>query len=352
MAGELGADGVGLVSGKLDGQIRGALGRGEQVILLLNRRGYSNFIYCPQCKHSLKCKHCDVTLTFHKGERKGGPGGFDSGHDSRGTAICHHCFSQTLVPKVCPLCEARMVMTGIGTQRLEEQLAVLFPEARCARIDADSMRGRDYYGVLDDFAAGRVDILAGTQMLAKGLHFPNVTLVGIISADTALMLPDFRSNERTFQLISQVAGRAGRGDKPGRVIVQTLFKNSFAVRSAAEYDFEGFVEKELVHREQCGLPPFGRMGVIHLRDEKWDRLERACEMMKQRVEAAAAVKGISVRGPMPAVISRMAGRHRMQIVVRAETTNLLNGFFRAVRNQPPLKPAVTVTYDIDPFSLL
>ncbi|MHC4125076.1 MAG: replication restart helicase PriA [Planctomycetota bacterium] len=210
-----------LISEALENQLRETLEKKQQAILLLNRRGYSNFVFCPSCKHTLHCRNCDVSLTFHKSRPpRNEPITTVTGkHLNYGYALCHYCGSQTLVPEICPLCSKRMTMIGLGSQKLEEELAGKFPKARIARVDSDSMQGKDYYRLLRQFGRGEIDILAGTQILAKGLHFPNVTLVGIISADTCLYLPDFRANERTFQLICQVAGRAGRSEKKGAVFV-------------------------------------------------------------------------------------------------------------------------------------
>ena len=215
--------GINLVSEPLTERLKEVLAKNEQAILLLNRRGYSNFVFCPSCKHTLHCRNCDVTLTFHKSKKlRGGRMQTVTGkHINYGYAMCHYCLAQTLVPEKCPLCGKGMAMIGLGSQRLEEELAKKFPQARASRIDSDSMASRDYYRFLRDFGEGQIDILAGTQMLAKGLHFPNVTLVGIISADTSLYLPDFRANERTFQLISHVAGRAGRSAKKGVCLLYT-----------------------------------------------------------------------------------------------------------------------------------
>ena len=217
-------NGLNLISEPLAEHLKETIAKNEQTILLLNRRGYSNFVFCPSCKHTLHCRNCDVTLTFHKSKNAGGNRmrTVTGKHINYGYAVCHYCLAQTLVPEKCPLCGKGMAMIGFGSQRLEEELAKKFPQARVSRIDSDSMASRDYYRLLKDFSEGRIDILAGTQMLAKGLHFPNVTLVGVISADTCLYLPDFRANERTFQLISHVAGRAGRSVKKGMVFVQTF----------------------------------------------------------------------------------------------------------------------------------
>ncbi|MHC4310789.1 MAG: replication restart helicase PriA, partial [Planctomycetota bacterium] len=267
-AGQVTQKGINLISEPLAKCLQETLAKKEQAILLLNRRGYSNFVFCPSCKHTLHCRNCDVTLTFHKSKagRHERMKTVTGKHINYGYAICHYCLAQTLVPEKCPLCGKLMAMIGLGSQRLEEELANKFPTARVLRIDSDSMASRDYYRLLRDFGEGRIDILAGTQMLAKGLHFPNVTLVGIISADTSLYLPDFRANERTFQLISQVAGRAGRSEKKGVVFVQTFLPNQPAIQFAVGRDFEGFVKEELKHRKACNLPPFWRLAVIVMRD--------------------------------------------------------------------------------------
>ncbi len=348
--------GISLISEPLAGQLTETLARKEQAILLLNRRGYSNFVFCPSCKHTLHCRNCDVTLTFHKSKqpRYTRMKTVTGEHINYGYAICHYCLAQTLVPEKCPLCGKGFAMIGLGSQRLEEEVAAKFPGARVCRVDSDSMASKDYYRVLNDFGEGRIDILAGTQMLAKGLHFPNVTLVGIISADTCLYLPDFRANERTFQLISQVAGRAGRSEKKGTVFVQTFLPNQPAIRFAIAGDFEGFVKEELKHRQACNLPPFWRLALIVLRDMKFDRLEAACRQMRQRIDTIIGREGLeaTVRGPMPAVISRIQRFHRMQIIIQAPEAAAIQRLFAGLRAQPPIRPAVKIAIDIDPVNLL
>jgi len=242
--GQAESHGVNLISSELLTALVQTLRNREQAILLLNRRGYSNFIYCPSCKYTLKCKNCDVTLTFHRPEKPQQPTELKNKLKG-GFAMCHYCLSQTLVPRNCPLCGKGVTMFGLGSQRLEDELKTKLPDARVVRVDSDSMQHHDYYRLLTDFDAGRIDILAGTQILAKGLHFPNVTLVGIISADTSLQLPDFRANERTYQLICQVAGRAGRSIKGGRVYIQTFLPNQPAIKFAVNDDFDGFIKEEL-----------------------------------------------------------------------------------------------------------
>jgi primosomal protein N' (replication factor Y) len=348
--------GINLISEPLAKHLKQILAKKEQAILLLNRRGYSNFVFCPSCKHTLHCRNCDVTLTFHKSKapRYKRMRTVTGEHINYGYAICHYCLAQTLVPEKCPLCGKRFAMIGLGSQRLEEELAKKFPEARISRIDSDSMASKDYYRLLQDFGEGKIDILAGTQMLAKGLHFPNVTLVGIISADTCLYLPDFRANERTFQLISQVAGRAGRSEKKGTVFVQTFLANQPAIRFAVAGDFDGFVREELKHRRACNLPPFWRLAVVVLRDMKFDKLEAACRKMRQRIDRIIEREAleVTVHGPMPAVISRIQRFHRMQIIIQAPKATTIHRLFSRLRAEPPIRPAVKVAIDIDPINLL
>ncbi|MFZ2145920.1 MAG: primosomal protein N' [Sedimentisphaerales bacterium] len=348
--------GVSLISEPLAERLKETLAKKEQAILLLNRRGYSNFIFCPSCKHTLHCRNCDVTLTFHKSNvsRHERMRTVTGKHINYGYAVCHYCLAQTLVPEKCPLCGGGFAMIGLGSQRLEEELAKKFPLARVSRIDSDSMASRDYYRLLKDFNEGRIDILAGTQMLAKGLHFPNVTLVGIISADTSLYLPDFRANERTFQLISQVAGRAGRSVKKGVVFVQTFLPNQPAIQFAVGGNFDGFVKEELKHRKACNLPPFWRLAVIVMRDVNFDRLETACAQMRQRIDRIIEREGLkaTVRGPMPAVISRIQRFHRMQIIIQAPQAATIQQLFAGLRAAGPIRPTVKVAIDIDPVNLL
>jgi len=348
--------GVTLISEPLAERLKDVLCRGEQAILLLNRRGYSNFVFCPSCKYVLRCRNCDVTLTFHKkaGQLKSRMQTITGEHIDYGYALCHYCGARTLVPRKCPLCGSGMAMIGLGSQRLEQELARKFPAVRIARVDSDSMRGRDYYRVLSDFGLGRIDVLAGTQMLAKGLHFPNVTLVGIISADTCLYLPDFRANERTFQLISQVAGRAGRSDKKGTVFVQTFLGNQPAIQYAVNGDFDGFVADELGHRSACNLPPYRRLARIVMRDRDYNKLEAAAAAVRSSIDAFVSSRAgeVQVRGPMPAVISRIQRFHRLQIIVQAPDADVIQDIFSRLRATGALRAGVRTAIDIDPVNLL
>ncbi|MBP8305236.1 MAG: primosomal protein N', partial [Phycisphaerae bacterium] len=345
-----------LISRALAEALQAALDRREQAILLLNRRGYSHFVFCPSCKHTLRCRNCDVTLTFHRSRtlRADRLPTVAGRHIEGGWAVCHYCLAQTLVPRDCPLCGTHMALIGLGSQRLEEEITSRFPAARVARVDSDSMAAEDYHTVLGDFAQGRIDVLAGTQMLAKGLHFPNVTVVGIVAADTSLYVPDFRANERTFQLICQVAGRAGRSMKPGRVFVQTFLPDQPAIRFALANDYEGFVQEETRHRQACNLPPFWRLTLMTLRGPSHERLQTAAQRWRERIDLTAAAHALTVkvRGPMPAAISRIQRDHRVQIVVQTPDSKTMQRLLAAMRAQVPIRPAVQVALDVDPVDLL
>lgn len=353
-------NGMNLISEPLDEHLRQTLERKEQAILLLNRRGYSSFVFCPSCKHTLNCRNCDVSLTFHKSPSlsKRRPDSqiptITGKHMSYGSAICHYCGAKTLVHRKCPLCGKGMTMIGLGAQRLEEELAKKFPHARTTRVDTDAMQGKNYYQLLKNFGQGKIDILAGTQMLAKGLHFPNVTLVGIINADTSLYLPDFRANERTFQLICQVAGRAGRSEKKGTVFIQTFLPDQPAIQFALKRDFHGFVEAELKHRKTCNLPPFWRLAAIVMRDTNFDKLQAASQAMHERITFFVKTNNLDaiVRGPMPPVISRIQRFHRTQIIIQAPDAAVILKLFNLLRAAGSIKPAVKVVIDIDPVNLL
>jgi primosomal protein N' (replication factor Y) len=344
-----------LLSPALEEALHKVLERGEQAILLLNRRGYSHFIYCPSCRHTLHCRNCDVTLTYHKRPARAETAETVLGrHIPGGIAICHYCLAKTLVPKACPLCGQAMTMIGLGAQRLEEEVQQKLPQARLRRIDSDAMAGKDYYGLLEDFAAGRIDILVGTQMLAKGLHFPNVTLVGIVSADTALSLPDFRANERTFQLICQAAGRAGRSEKGGRVVIQTFLAGQPAIEFACRYDWEGFVQEEMKHRQACHLPPAWRMAMVLMRDTRYERLTAAAKAVNARIEQIIEKDKMPIllRGPMEAPISRIGGQHRMHLIVQAPQPQAIQALFARFRASAPIRPSIQIQIDVDPVFVM
>lgn len=311
---------------------------GEQTILFLNRRGFSTAVLCQQCGHVCKCPNCSLSLTLHR---------------SDGFMACHLCGHRAKPPSRCPECRDPTVShSGIGTQRVEESVRRLFPSARIARMDADSMTRRgSYQDVLGKFGARRIDILVGTQMIAKGLDFPNVTLVGIINADTGLHAPDFRAGERTFQLLTQVAGRAGRGEREGEVIVQTFSPASPAIQHARHHDYAGFFEQEISFRETFLHPPFTRMLLVQLRGVSSEKTARAAALVSKVLRSAAS-PGIIVSEAAPAPLERSHGQYRHQVVLKGISGSRLGDLVRTTMGSLRLPEGVILTLDIDPYSML
>ncbi len=276
---------IGCLSQPLREAMQVSLAAGGQVILLLNRRGFHTFALCPRCGEVVKCHACDVAMTYHK---------------KRHILICHTCDAERPCPPACPRCRApKLYYGGIGTERLEREIQTAFPDVASRRMDSDTMRGSgSHERVLRAFQAGEVRILLGTQMIAKGLDFPNVTLVGVVSADTALHLPDFRAAERTFQLMAQVAGRTGRGDRPGRVIVQTFSPEHPAIQLAARHDFVGFAEIELPVRKSFGVPPYGRLVRVIARGSNEASVRAYMDELADAF-GAAADPSVRILGPAP-----------------------------------------------------
>jgi primosomal protein N' (replication factor Y) len=356
--------GIHLISQRLEHLLRVTLQKGQQAILLLNRRGYSNFVYCASCQNPVQCKYCDTTMTYHR--TAGAPVGSASIAKSihTGQLQCHYCLAVAPLPPKCPQCGKLLTLFGLGTQRVEEELSKKFDGLRYARVDSDSMRSaRDYEALLSRFARGDLQVMLGTQMIAKGLDYPNVTLVGVISGDTALALPDFRAAERTFQLITQVAGRAGRGDNPGRVILQTFLPEDPTIQAAIKQDFTHFAKTELQHRKEVGLPPFTRMVRIIIRDQDQQKLhERTAELGAKVIESvglasasgtcAQATPPIQVKGPMPCAINRIAGYYRNQIILTSPRPELLQRTIALLREQGHLATSDRIAVDVDPVSLL
>jgi primosomal protein N' (replication factor Y) len=347
--------GVNLLSQRLEYLLGNTVAQGQQAILLLNRRGYSNYIHCPSCQYLMTCKYCDKTMTYHRsaGEHELTARSVASAHS--GQLHCHYCLAVNPLPTACPKCGKHLSLFGLGTQRVEEELQKKFPNVTFARVDSDTMRsGTDYEVLLDRFGRKEIQVLLGTQMIAKGLDYPNVTLVGVISADTALALPDFRAAERTFQLITQVAGRAGRGDIPGRVIVQTFLPDDPAIALAIKQDYIGFAEQELPTRKELDFPPFGRMVRIVLRDEDAERLQQMSEeLAAQFAQAIAAEKApVKMRGATPCAVGRIAGYFRYQILLQAKTPGPLQRVLAVVREGGHLKKAERIAVDVDPVALL
>lgn len=332
----------GAVSRQLHQAIDQAIKDDGQVILLLNRRGYSTHIQCPACGYVAKCPDCDLPLTHHKEGDK---------------VICHYCDFEQLAPAVCPDCRFDGIRySGLGTQRLEAEIASRFPGVPVLRMDSDTMQKHgSHEEALDKFRAGEVRILVGTQMIAKGLDFPNVTLVGVVNADTALHFPDFRAAERTFQLVTQVAGRTGRGDKGGRVLVQTFSPEHFAIAAAVRHDYHAFAAAELPIRGEHGYPPYAGMIRLIVRGEQEKLTEQfagqAVEMLRAAVEAAAPLE-CRLLGPAPCPIAKLRGKYRFHALLSSPAQEELRVAVRGTI--PKLEPPEEVQWviDVDPVDLL
>jgi primosomal protein N' (replication factor Y) len=280
--------------------------RKEQAIVLLNRRGYSSFALCRTCGEAIKCINCDVTLTYHR---------FNS------SLVCHYCNYMRPAPKTCPHCDGQYIQyVGEGTEQIEAKLKEMFPDMTIARVDRDTTRKRgSLEHLLMEFSAGTIDLLVGTQILAKGHDFHNVTLVGVISVDVGLSLPDFRAAERTFQLLTQVAGRAGRGNLPGRVIIQTYHPEHYALQCAKEQDYEEFYHREIMFRRSMHYPPFTALININVHDKEFDKANAAAMDLAKELREFARDASLRVLGPAPAPISRIKGDHRFQILIKARS---------------------------------
>ncbi|MGD0767695.1 MAG: primosomal protein N' [Tepidisphaeraceae bacterium] len=347
--------GVHLISQRLEHLLRATVEAGRQAILLLNRRGYSNFVFCSSCGEPIKCKYCDTTMTYHRSVESHATGASGAAALHTGQMLCHYCLATQVLPERCPICGKKLSLFGLGTQRVEEELGRKMPELRFARVDSDSMRTfKDYESTLSRFAKGELQVILGTQMIAKGLDYPNVTLVGVISGDTALALPDFRAAERTFQLITQVAGRAGRGDAAGRVVVQTFLPDDPTIRTALKQDYAGFAATELAGRREVGLPPFVRMARIILRHQDQAQLHKIAHEVAEKATTAIAAAGgiVTMRGPMPCAIGRIAGFYRNQILLQAERPEPLQAVLAAVRAAGGFSKAEAVAVDVDPVAML
>jgi primosomal protein N' (replication factor Y) len=324
------------LSRRLEGLLRRALERGEQGMLFLNRRGYATEVSCARCRHVMACPGCAIPYTFHR---------------RLGLGLCHTCGGEERVPEACPACgEPGLRRKGFGTERVEEAIRAHFPTARIARMDSDTMKGREAYErVLAAFKAREVDLLLGTQMIAKGLDFPDVTVVGVLNADIALRYPDFRAAERTFQLLAQVAGRAGRADKPGRVVVQTTVPEHPAVLRAAAHDFEGFAAAELPERKRHGFPPYTRLLRVLALAPRAAEAEALALRAKETMEAAAP--GVDFLGPAPTFLEQIRGRSRFHVLARAPDARSLARAVAAVRPLCRRDRRREVTLDVDPVGV-
>jgi primosomal protein N' (replication factor Y) (superfamily II helicase) len=317
------------------------LERCEQTILFLNRRGFSTSLLCSNCGEARNCPNCSVALTFHRHPA------------AAGRLSCHLCGHTAAVPKKCPACgKDALIYAGFGTEKVESTVSQIFPKATVRRMDADSMTRKEAYReTLRNFRTGKIDILVGTQMIAKGLHFPNVTLVGIINADLALHLPDFRAGERTFQLLTQVAGRAGRGETLGEVFVQTYTPFSPSIQFARHHDFAGYFQQELEFRHRCDFPPFKHAVLITVRSSHEGRAKLSAETLRRRLKEALPEEFI-LCDATPAPLEKLQGQFRFHILIRGEAIMRLSRLVRETLDKLPFPEDVTVTVDVDPYQLL
>jgi primosomal protein N' (replication factor Y) len=333
-----------IVSQPLDAALRSRLERGEQSILLLNRRGYSAFVQCESCGNVATCPNCSITLTYHRSPER---------------LVCHYCMHQEEPQRACRRCGGvTLRRRGLGTQQVERLVCERFPSARVARMDVDTTSGKWAHArILDRVGAGEVDILLGTQMIAKGLDFPNVTLVGVIDADVGINLPDFRASERCFQLLSQVAGRSGRGVKGGEVLIQTRVPTHHAVKCAVTHDYLAFVGEELEGRINPSYPPNNRLANIVFsgtREASVADLAIAGSAWLRRLIRVHENVGLSVIGPAPAAVERIKARWRWHVLLKSEHPSELTrvGRYFMERFAVPARDGLRVTFDRDPVSLL
>ena len=333
--------GVGIFSPQLREAILQRLEKNEQVMLFLNRRGWSSSLQCPECGFVAECPNCSVSLTYHRAAQQ---------------LMCHICGHIETAPKKCPETKCGNVairFSGLGTEKVEAALEKGFPSARVKRMDSDTLkRKEDYRRILGDFRTGKIDILVGTQMIAKGLHFPNVTLVGIIHADLSLHIPDFRAGERTFQLLTQVAGRAGRGDVEGEVYVQSFTPFHPAIQYARRHDYVGFYEQEIEFRQQLNYPPVGRVALLTLRGRSEDRVKFVADHLRREMDTVAKELGeVVVAGPAPAPLLRAENFYRYQIMLRTSRMPQLSRKLSALRETFQIPEDLRLVIDIDPMSL-
>jgi primosomal protein N' (replication factor Y) len=291
-----------IFSRELQEAVSRALAQDEQVILFLNRRGYASFVLCRDCGKAIECPRCAVTLTYHQQE------------DS---LVCHYCSYTMKPPAACPACHSHKIRYfGAGTERVVEEVGKLWPTARVARADRDTLNTRDsYYKLYFDFVEHKADVLVGTQMIAKGMDFPNVSVVGIVAADVALHLPDFRRSERTFQLMVQASGRTGRGDKPGRVVVQAYDPEHFAIESASTHDYDKFYRQEIEFRQELQYPPFSNLWLLEVADPLDNTAQQNIRKVADMVKGLEAA-GCEILGPVPAPLPKLRERYRYHVLVK------------------------------------
>jgi len=331
--------GLVIFSSRLKEELTRTFAEGQQAILLMNRRGYAPFLLCRECENDFRCRDCSVTLTVHR---------------RAGLLICHYCGLRRKIPEKCPLCNGEVLQPiGFGTEKVHERFRSYFPEVAVDVLDRDSTRKRgELVRILDRFRRGETQALIGTQMISKGHHFPNVTLTGVITADAILGFPDFRSGEKTFTLLTQVAGRAGRGEMPGKVMVQSAFPGHYAIQHAIGHDYEAFFKAEMEFRTIFHYPPVTSMIALLIRGEKVEVVERAAEEVGRRIEKdASELPNIRIQGPAPAPLARIKGVYRYQILLRGPNRSLLRQL--VTRHVIPFKrTGVEITIDVDPLNIL
>ena len=328
------------LSRKLVAEIGERLERQEQVMVLLNRRGYSAFVLCRECGESIQCKNCAISMTYHKREHR---------------LVCHYCGYMRPAPKTCPKCGSEFVQyLGTGSEKLEHILHGLFPQARIARLDRDTVHGRDdFERMLTALQSGEIDLLVGTQMIAKGHDVANVTLVGVVGSDAALSFPDFRAAERTFQLLTQVAGRAGRGEMPGKVVLQTFFPDHYAIQYAAAHDYRGFYEKEIRFRSWMHYPPFSAVSNVLVRSQKLDEALSWSGVLGKWFENTR-LEGVRVMGPAAAAIVRLKTEYRYHFLLKSASRERMNNVLRSMLDYATQQkiPRNNVVVDVDALSLI
>ncbi|MDH4223129.1 MAG: primosomal protein N' [candidate division Zixibacteria bacterium] len=335
-----------VLSHKLSSELKRKIERGEQVILFLNRRGFSSFIKCEECGYIFRCPHCEISLNFHRSDF---------------TLRCHYCNYRTRLSPVCPKCSgSRFIYKGMGTQRIEEEVKKLIPEANLRRMDQDTTnRKNSHREILSSFASRDFNLLLGTQMVTKGLDFPDVTLVGVILADTSLDFPDFRAKEKTFQLLTQVAGRAGRGKLGGEVILQTYYPEDWAIKLSAEQNFLDFYEREVKEREELFYPPFSRLVLIRFQGKEEKKVRKIAEDFGKKLSSSLKSKGYSLKsyqilGPAPAPLVRIKDHYRYQILIKTKDVRVITKKIDLVfeKGKDKIYSGVRISVEVDPVEIM
>jgi primosomal protein N' (replication factor Y) len=352
MRDEMAEDAEVVLSRALVDRLGQRLDAAEQAVILLNRRGFATAMFCRQCGHTLECPNCSVSLTIHRSRRSAASA--DAAPDDRRgwRARCHYCNYVRQVPAACPQCAAPYLEhVGYGTERIEAEVRRHFPKARIARVDRDTVRRRgSLVDVLSRFAHREIDVLVGTQMIAKGHDFPHVTLVGVVSADVGLGLADFRAAERTFQLLTQVAGRAGRGERSGEAIVQTLFPNHYSIRLACTQNYEAFFEQETKYRKAMRYPPHVVMVNVVVKGRTFDEAMQGARSLGAAV-LGQGTRGFVLLGPAPAPLTKLRGEHRAQFFLKGLNRAAMRESLRAALEAAP-QLARRAAVDVDPVTML